>query len=182
MLTKRFGCSSRSRTRLSSASPSLGCVADNVDTATRSRIMSRVRSKDTRPELTLRKALWAAGIRGWRCHVRSVPGTPDLCWRGRRVAVFLDSAWWHGHPSRWTPGRHPAAWDRKIAANRRRDEWVNRQLRDEGWTVVRVWDFELAADPDGVVARVYAAIRRGAPEKVQRPAAGRARRGSGVEL
>ncbi|HEX7298919.1 MAG TPA: very short patch repair endonuclease [Solirubrobacteraceae bacterium] len=133
-------------------------MADKLDRATRSRIMSRVRSKDTRPELALRKALWAAGVRGWRCHVRSVPGTPDLCWRGRRVAVFVDSAWWHGHPSRWTPGRHPAKWDEKIAANRRRDEQVNRALAEDGWTVIRIWDFELADNLPAAVARVYEAI------------------------
>jgi DNA mismatch endonuclease (patch repair protein) len=133
-------------------------MADNVSAATRSRIMSRVRSKDTRPELALRKALWAAGIRGWRCHVRSVTGTPDLCWQGKRVAVFVDSAWWHGHPSRWTPGRHPVQWDAKIRANRARDELVSRQLTDHGWTVVRIWDFELARDLDAAVQRVRDAL------------------------
>lgn len=120
--------------------------------------MRRVRSKDTKPELALRRALWTAGVRGWRCHVRSVPGTPDLCWHGRRVAVFVDSAWWHGHPSRWTPGRHPAEWDAKIRANRARDELVNRQLIDQGWVVVRIWDFELARDLDAAVQRVREAL------------------------
>lgn len=133
-------------------------MTDTVDPATRSRIMSRVRSKDTRPELALRRALYAAGVRGWRCHVGNVVGTPDLCWRARRVAVFVDSAWWHGHPSRWTPGRHPAKWDEKIAANRRRDEEVNRWLTEADWTVVRIWDFELATDLEAAVARVRAAI------------------------
>jgi DNA mismatch endonuclease Vsr len=135
-------------------------MPDKVDVATRSRIMRRVRSKDTRPELTLRKALWAAGLRGWRCHVRSAPGTPDICWVGRRVAVFVDSAWWHGHPSRWTPGRHPLNWDEKIAANRRRDMEVNRQLEEAGWTVIRIWDFELEGDLDAAVTRVHQAVAR----------------------
>ena len=129
-------------------------MADRVDAATRSRIMSRVRSKDTGPELAMRKALWAAGVRGWRCHVRSVPGTPDLCWQGRRVAVFVDSAWWHGHPSRWKPGRQPPKWDKKIRANRQRDEEVNRRLDEAGWTTLRIWDFEIASDIDTAVRRV----------------------------
>lgn len=133
-------------------------MTDNVDVATRSRIMRRVRSKDTGPELMLRKALWAAGLRGWRCHVRSAPGTPDVCWVGRQVAVFVDSAWWHGHPSRWTPGRHPPEWDEKIAANRRRDEEVNRQLEEAGWTVLRIWDFELDRDLDAAVSKVRRAV------------------------
>lgn len=137
-------------------------MPDKVDVATRSRIMGRVRSKNTRPELALRKALWAVGLRGWRCHVRSVPGTPDVCWVGRRVAVFVDSAWWHGHPSRWTPGRHPPNWDEKIAANRRRDEEVNRQLEEAGWTVIRIWDFELEGDLDAAVTLVDRAVARAA--------------------
>jgi DNA mismatch endonuclease, patch repair protein len=120
--------------------------------------MSRVRSKDTKVELVLRRALWADGLRGWRCHVRSVPGTPDLAWVGRRVAVFVDSAWWHGHPSRWKPGRHPKAWDEKISRNKARDREVNEALRVEGWTVVRLWDFELERDLVGCVERVRAAL------------------------
>jgi DNA mismatch endonuclease (patch repair protein) len=120
--------------------------------------MGRVRSKNTRPELTLRRALWAAGVRGWRCHVKSVVGTPDLVWLGRRVAVFVDSAWWHGHPSRWSRGRLPEHWDAKIAANRERDIRVTKRLRDEGWSVVRVWDFELASDVPTCVQRVHTAL------------------------
>lgn len=133
-------------------------MRDPVDRETRSRIMSRVRSKNTGPELKLRRALWAAGVRGWRCHLRSVTGTPDLCWKRRRVAVFVDSAWWHGHPSRWTPGRHSPKWDAKIQANRARDVFVNQALENAGWSVVRVWDFELESDIDAVVARVRRAV------------------------
>jgi DNA mismatch endonuclease, patch repair protein len=136
-------------------------MADNVDAATRSRIMSRVRNKDTRPELTLRRSLWAAGIRGWRCHVRNVFGTPDLLWRGRRVAVFVDSAWWHGHPSRWTPGNLSKWWDDKIERNRQRDATVTARLRDEGWTVVRLWDFEVERDLPACVERVRQALASG---------------------
>lgn len=120
--------------------------------------MSRVRSKDTGPELVLRRALWAAGVRGWRCHVRGVTGTPDLAWKGQRVALFVDSAWWHGHPSRWTPGRLPGKWDDKIARNVERDREVDASLAEEGWRVVRVWDFELVANIAACVERVRAAL------------------------
>lgn len=143
-------------------------MADTVPSAVRSRIMSRVRAKNTGPELLLRRALWSAGLRGWRCHVRGVVGTPDVCWVGRKVAVFVDSAWWHGHPSRWTPGRHPERWDEKIMANRTRDDIVNEQLRETGWTVVRIWDFELVADLDGAVGRVRSAVA-GVPTGVATP-------------
>jgi DNA mismatch endonuclease (patch repair protein) len=129
-------------------------MADNVDEATRSRIMSRVCAKNTKPEMVLRRALWAAGVRGYRCHVRSIPGTPDLSWPRRKIAVFVDSAWWHGHPSRWEPGRPPYQWDRTIAANRERDKRVNAELQARDWVVIRIWDFELQASIDAAVHRV----------------------------
>ncbi len=133
-------------------------MPDKVDPATRSRIMSRVRAKDTRPELALRRALWAAGIRGWRCHVRSVIGTPDLAWQSRKIAVFVDSAWWHGHESRWKPGRLPEWWDKKIQRNRERDSSVSRALRNGGWIVLRVWDFDIQRNLEGCVHRVSEAL------------------------
>lgn len=133
-------------------------MTDIVDQQTRSRIMSRVRSKDTRAELALRRGLWKRGVRGWRCNVRAVFGTPDLLWKRRRIAVFVDSAWWHGHPSRWTPGKLPPKWDEKIARNRHRDEEVNRVLAEEGWTVIRLWDFELQRDLESCVSRVADAV------------------------
>jgi DNA mismatch endonuclease (patch repair protein) len=88
-----------------------------------------------------------------------VAGTPDLAWKNRKVAVFVDSAWWHGHPSRWSPGRLPKGWDEKIQANRNRDTEVTKKLKEEGWTIVRIWDFDLDADIDECVARVAKAIR-----------------------
>jgi DNA mismatch endonuclease (patch repair protein) len=133
-------------------------MADKVSPEVRSRIMSRVRAKDTRLEIGFRRALWASGIRGWRCHPRAVIGHPDLAWQGRRIAVFLDSAWWHGHPSRWTPGRLSKWWDDKIERNRARDEEVTRRLVAQDWTVVRLWDFEVENDLDRCVERVRAAL------------------------
>lgn len=135
-------------------------MPDKVTPEVRSRIMSHVRSKNTGVEVALRRALWAAGVRGWRCNDRSVFGAPDLSWRRRHLAVFVDSAWWHGHPSRWTPGRLPERWDSKIERNRQRDLAVNEQLESLGWTVVRIWDFELQAAPDECVNRVKSALAR----------------------
>src|SRR4051794_31980491 len=105
--------------------------------------MALVRGRDTKLELRFRRALYAAGIRGWRCHVRTIFGIPDLAWKGRKLAVFIDTAWWHGHPSRWRPGKLPGRWDEKIRRNKVRDEEVNVRLRAEGWTVLRFWDFEM---------------------------------------
>ena len=131
-------------------------MPDNVTPEVRRRIMSSVRAKNTRLETEFRKALWAGGLRGWRCHVRSVIGTPDIVWRGRKVAVFIDSAWWHGHRSRWRPGKLSPWWDRKIEANRARDRFVNQELKRQGWRVVRVWDFQIAED----LAKCIEVVRR----------------------
>jgi DNA mismatch endonuclease Vsr len=72
-------------------------VPDRLTREERSRLMARVKTRNTAPEVALRSALWTAGLRGWRLHKR-VPGRPDLVWQSRRVAVFVDGAFWHGHP------------------------------------------------------------------------------------
>ena len=129
-------------------------MVDSVSPEVRSRIMRRVKCKNTGLEMAFRRALWASGIRGWRCHDRSVAGTPDLVWKSRRIAVFLDSAWWHGHPSRWRPGRHPGKWDEKLARNVARDAEVTQALLSDGWIVLRFWDFEVEKEPDRCVDKV----------------------------
>jgi DNA mismatch endonuclease (patch repair protein) len=73
--------------------------------------------------------------------------------------VFVDGAFWHGHPSRHKPGRSGAYWDEKIEHNVARDRRVDAELRDLGWTVLRIWDFEVNRNLAKVVERVVAAIR-----------------------
>jgi len=119
--------------------------------------MSRVKTKDTAPELALRQALWAAGVRGWRLHPGRIPGRPDLAWIGRRLAVFVDGAFWHGHPDHYW-GQSGAFWNEKIERNRRRDERVTGELMGAGWTVLRFWDFEVERDVLGCVDAVRAAL------------------------
>jgi DNA mismatch endonuclease (patch repair protein) len=119
--------------------------------------MSRVRTRDTAPELELRRALWAAGVRGWRLHPRRVSGKPDLAWLGRRIAVFVDGAFWHGHPEYYR-GQSGKFWDEKIERNRKRDERVTGELVEEGWTVLRFWDFEIERHPSHCVASVQATL------------------------
>lgn len=131
-------------------------MPDSLTPARRSALMARVRTKDTAPELALRRALYAAGVRGWRCHPKVV-GRPDFAFLGRKVAVFVDGAFWHGHPDHYR-GQSGRFWDQKIARNRKRDETVNRELSDAGWTVVRVWDFEVANDLVGCVEKVAGAL------------------------
>ena len=121
--------------------------------------MAQVRNRDTAPELALRRALWEAGIRGWRCHPKAVSGRPDIAWLGRRVAVFVDGAFWHGHPDYYW-GQSGPFWDEKIARNRERDARVDRSLADAGWLVIRCWDFEITTNIKQCVERVEEALRR----------------------
>ncbi len=119
--------------------------------------MSRVRTKDTAPEIALRSALWASGIRGWRLHPKDLPGSPDLVFRRARLSVFVDGAFWHGHPD-YYHGQSGAFWDAKIARNRERDQEVNAALRRLDWTVLRLWDFEIDASPEDCASRVQKAL------------------------
>ncbi|AEJ38292.1 XorII-short-patch-repair endonuclease [Sulfobacillus acidophilus TPY] len=125
----------------------------------RSRVMARVKNKNTAPEILLRKTLYAAGVRGWRCHKRDLPGTPDIVFTRWKLAIFVDGAFWHGHPSHYRPGQSGTFWDRKIEKNRRRDDEVNRLLSRLGYTVIRVWDFEIEKDPAAVARRISERLR-----------------------
>ncbi|MGZ4215231.1 MAG: very short patch repair endonuclease, partial [Solirubrobacteraceae bacterium] len=99
-----------------------------------------------------------AGVRGWRCNRRDLPGTPDLAFSRGKLAIFVDGAFWHGHPSKFRPGRSGAFWDEKIARNQARDREVEEELTALGWRVLRVWDFEVLKDPVAAVARVKALL------------------------
>ncbi|HET8773102.1 MAG TPA: very short patch repair endonuclease [Thermoanaerobaculia bacterium] len=111
--------------------------------ARRSYIMSRVKSRDTGVELALRRALWAAGIRGYRLRWRAT-GRPDLVFVGRRVAVFVDGCFWHGcRACKRPPKDNVAYWTPKIRRNRARDRKVTRTLEAEGWRVIRLWEHDV---------------------------------------
>lgn len=136
-------------------------MPDRLSREQRSKLMSRVRTRNTAPEVALRKALWAAGVRGWRIH-RRLPGKPDLTFGLARLCVFVDGAFWHGHPDHYW-GQSGEFWDAKIARNRERDERVNRELKDLGWSVLRLWDFEVERDPARCVKRVRRALVAAGP-------------------
>ena len=134
-------------------------MTDTVSPEVRSRTMARVKATDTGPEVALRKALYALGARGWRCHRSALPGKPDVAFGRARVAVFVDGAFWHGHPSKYWPGRCGPYWDKKIARNRERDRDVDSRLRTLGWRVIRLWDFEIEPDPEPAARRVLRCVR-----------------------
>lgn len=135
------------------------------DSATTSRIMTAVRSRDTAPELALRRVLHRQGVR-YRVHARDVFGSPDLVVRRYRVAVFVDGDMWHGneHVRRGLPDleslfpSRTEFWCDKIRGNMARDAEVNVKLHRDGWTVVRIWASVVEADPEAAASIVTAAI------------------------
>lgn len=133
-------------------------MTDFLSKETRSRVMARIRSRDTKPELALRRALYASGERGWRCHYKHIPGKPDIAFTRWQVAVFVDGRFWHGHPDFFTPGKSGAYWDAKIERTKERDKLATAALEQAGWRVVRIWDFEVENDLDTCVTRVQTAL------------------------
>lgn len=129
-------------------------MTDTYSAEVRSRVMSRVKARDTGPELALRRALYKAGVRGWRCHRSDLPGKPDVAFGRARLAVFVDGGFWHGHPSKYWPGRSGGYWDAKIARNQARDKQADLALASSGWRSLRLWDFEIERDPAGAAERV----------------------------
>lgn len=138
-------------------------MPDTYSSEIRSKVMSRVKDRNTGPELALRRALFAAGIRGWRCNLKALPGKPDIAFGRVRLAVFVDGAFWHGHPTKYWEGRSGPYWDEKIRRNQERDTRVTAELEEAGWKVLRFWDFEINHDPAHAVQRVTSALNeRGA--------------------
>lgn len=132
--------------------------------------MSRIRSTDTKPEIALRKALWARGVRGWRCNRKSLPGKPDISFGPAKVAVFVDGRFWHGHPDFFTFGKSGEYWDKKIARTKERDREADSRLAELGWAVMRFWDFEVEEDAPKCAMMIQKEFesRRRRPETVNR--------------
>lgn len=138
------------------------------DPAITSRIMSRVRSRDTVPELLLRRALHRRGLR-YRLHAE-LPGTPDIVFPRQKVAVFVDGDMWHGEGWRergfrsmeeqFSNHRNPEFWIAKIRKNVQHDQDVNHALVGLGWAVHRVRESEVRGDLVSVVDEVEALVRR----------------------
>ena len=115
-------------------------MADVVDAATRSRMMSGIRGKNTRPELMIRKALHARGFR-YRLHC-DLPGKPDICLPKYRAVIFVHGCFWHGHKChlfKW-PKTRPEFWTQKILRNCEVDRAAGEQLNALGWRVGVVWE------------------------------------------
>ena len=122
----------------------------------RSYNMSRIRGKDTQIEITLRKALWAKGYR-YRINTQDVYGKPDIAFKSQKIAIFCDSAFWHGKNYRDTISRirtNRVYWTEKIKRNIERDKEVNKKLKSDGWTILRFWDDEIINNLEEVIQKI----------------------------
>jgi DNA mismatch endonuclease, patch repair protein len=137
---------------------------------TRSEMMASVRQRDTKPELLLRKALWATGCR-YRKQA-ALPGRPDIAFPGARLAVFVDGCYWHGCPRHYSsPATNRSFWIAKLRANDERDQRKDAELAALGWRVLHVWECEVKSELEAAVRRVRAALGRTEPALLDEPAA-----------
>jgi DNA mismatch endonuclease, patch repair protein len=121
------------------------------------------RSKNTRPELAVRRLLFGLGYR-YRLHRRDIPGCPDIAFLGRKKLIFVHGCFWHQHPGKRCPLRtHPRSnvyyWQLKLRRNRSRDQAIHRILKRTGWTVTVVWECE-TQNTRALVKRLSAFLKR----------------------
>jgi len=120
--------------------------------------MSAIRSKNTKPEVTLRKALWSHGLR-YRIHYGKEK--VDIAFPSQKLAIFVDGCFWHGCPIHsHLPKSHKSYWHPKLKKNKERDDAKKRRLADEGWKILRVWEHEIE-DLNGVLARIRNELMEG---------------------
>lgn len=133
-------------------------MADIVPAEVRSRMMANIRGKNTKPELTLRKALHAAGFR-YRLHGRRLPGTPDIVLSRYRAVIFVHGCFWHGHDCHLyrLPATRSDFWREKIARNRLADARNEERLTEAGWRQAIVWECAIKGKSRRPLAEVVSA-------------------------
>jgi len=121
--------------------------------------MSRIRGKNTKPEMRLRRAIHAEGLR-YRIH-RKLPGRPDIAFGPAKLAVFVQGCWWHCCPKHFRmPKSNVSFWRAKFDRNVERDRQTATKLRRMGWGVLHIWEHEVNGNLSGAVRRVTAAVER----------------------
>ena len=119
------------------------CILDIWDKDKRSAVMAKIHSKDTKPELLVRRYLWQRGYR-YRKNVRGLPGTPDIVLRKYGVVIFIHGCFWHGHDvDGHIPQTNSLFWKEKIERNKLRDERNKAELKRLGWGVMTIWECQL---------------------------------------
>ena len=126
-------------------------MADNLSKSVRSKVMASIKSKNTKPELIIRKILWSNGLR-YRIHDKSVYGAPDISNKRKKFAIFVDGCFWHGCERCYKePKSNVWFWRKKILNNKKRRIKVRSQLRKEGWNVQEFWEHKVNLRPQSVV-------------------------------
>ncbi len=136
-------------------------MGDMLTSERRSWNMSRIRSRDTQPEIRLRSLLHLAGFR-FRLHKKGLPGRPDIVMTKHRTVIFVHGCFWHRHSAcknATTPSTRREFWENKFTANVSRDARNRTELEAAGWRVLIVWECELAADADRVVRNISNRLR-----------------------
>lgn len=160
-------------------------MIDTVDKETRSRMMSGIRSKDTKPELAVRRFLHSQGFR-FRLHRKDLPGTPDLVLPKFRTVIFVHGCFWHGHACRYfrLPKSRTEFWLKKITDNQTRDATTQKALREAGWRIIVIHECEIR-DHTGWemgLLEAFSPIRTCSCGTRRDPLTGRSRRSSSGNL
>lgn len=136
-------------------------MTDSLTPDARSRNMARIRGRDTGPEMRVRRAAHGLGLR-FRLYRKDLPGTPDLVFPSRRVALFVHGCFWHRHPRcrfAYTPKSRVDFWQAKFDGNVLRDRRKNEELQTAGWMPVTIWECE-TRDPDKLAGIIRERVMR----------------------
>jgi DNA mismatch endonuclease (patch repair protein) len=134
----------------------------NKKKLTRSEIMSRVRSKNTKPELILRKSLYKLGMR-YRVNAKDIVGKPDIYIRKYRLAIFVDSDFWHGRlylQGKRIPKTNQDYWIPKLEKNIQRDKYVTKVLKSDGWHVLRYWESDIIKNANFIAKEIFKVYKK----------------------
>lgn len=146
-------------------------MTDVVDAAIRSRMMSGIRGKDTRPEMRVRRFLHGQGFR-YRLNARRLPGRPDIVLPKFGVCIFVHGCFWHRHRGcklTATPSTRPAFWQKKFSENVARDKRARKQLIEDGWRVIEIWECGLREHGEAGIVWLPKSIRAKRPSLIVWP-------------
>ncbi len=125
----------------------------------RSEVMSKIRYKDTKIEIKLRKVVYDAGLRGYRLNYKSL-GKPDIVFTKYKVAIFCDGEFWHGKYYHEKKHKYKKYWKNKIQYNIDRDRKNNARLRRMGWSVIRLWEKDIEKKQDKCLRKIKIALKK----------------------
>ena len=125
-----------------------------------SRVMSRNKARNTKPELNLRRSLYADGVRGYRLNWKKAPGTPDIAFPGKKIAIFINGCYWHRcpHCELPLPKTNTKFWEEKFDKNIKRDIKKEKELLDLGWIVLVFWECKIKTNMKDCTNKIKAIL------------------------